>query len=79
MAVKEMVEERLAHLARGVERREGGAGEEWCGEGVLRRPFIGSEGEQGSWTGRGIGRPMVRHHYGTSGLVGRGNGGVSGE
>jgi hypothetical protein len=41
---------------------------------VLGRPFIGSEGEQGSQTGRGIGRQVVGRHYGPSGSVGRGNG-----
>jgi hypothetical protein len=42
---------------------------------VPGRPFIGSEGERDSWAGKGIGRPMVGHHYWPSGSVGRANGG----
>jgi hypothetical protein len=42
---------------------------------VPGRPFIGSEGERGSQTGKGIRRPVVGHHYWPSDSVGRGNGG----
>jgi hypothetical protein len=42
-------------------------------------PFIGSEGERGGHTGRGIRWSVVGCRYGPSGSVGRGNGGVSGE
>jgi hypothetical protein len=31
---------------------------------VLGHPFIGSKGEQGGQTGRGIRQPVVGHHYG---------------
>jgi hypothetical protein len=40
---------------------------------VSGRPFIGLEGERGGQVGRGIGRPVVGHHYGPSGSVERGN------
>jgi hypothetical protein len=40
---------------------------------VLGHPFIGLEGERVGQTGRGIRRPVVGHHYGPSGSVGRGN------
>jgi hypothetical protein len=40
---------------------------------VPRRPFVGSEGERGGRTGKGIGRPVVGRHYWPSGSVGRGN------
>jgi hypothetical protein len=42
---------------------------------VLGRPFIGSEGERGGRTGKGIRRPVVGRHYWPSGSVGRGTGG----
>jgi hypothetical protein len=42
---------------------------------VSGRPFIGSEVEQGDQTVKGIKRPVVGHHYWSSGSVGRGNGG----
>jgi hypothetical protein len=42
---------------------------------VPGHPFIGSKGEQGGRTGKGIGRPVVLHHYWPYGSVGRGNGG----
>jgi hypothetical protein len=40
---------------------------------VSGHPFIGSEGERGGRTGKGIGWPVVRSHYWPSDLVGRGN------
>jgi hypothetical protein len=39
------------------------------GEGVSGSPFIWSEGEWGSRTGRGIRRLVVGRHYGPSGSV----------
>jgi hypothetical protein len=57
-----------------------GRGGDECGEeGRAPHPFIGSEGEQGGQTGKGIGRPVVAASMPPSGSVGRGNGGVSGE
>jgi hypothetical protein len=40
---------------------------------VPGRPFIGSEGDRGGWTERGIRWPVVGRHYGPSGSVGKGN------
>jgi hypothetical protein len=40
---------------------------------VLGHPFIGLEGERVGQTGRGTRRPVVGHHYGPSGSVGRGD------
>jgi hypothetical protein len=40
---------------------------------VPGRPFIGSEGERGDRTGKGIRRPVVGCHYWPPSSVGRGN------
>jgi hypothetical protein len=42
---------------------------------VSGRTFIGSKGERGDRTGKGIGRPVVGCHYWLSGSMRRGNGG----
>jgi hypothetical protein len=61
-----------------VERwRDGGEG---CVEGALSAGSLGArrEGKEGraGWTGKGIGWPVVGHHYWPSGSVARGNRGV---
>jgi hypothetical protein len=58
----------------------GGGGRDECGEeGRALHPFIGSEGEQGGWTGKGIRRPVEAASMPPFGSVERGNIGVSRE
>jgi hypothetical protein len=55
-------------------------GEDECGEeGRAPRPFIGSGGSGVAGRGRGLGGRWWRHQCRSSGSVGRGNRGVSGE
>jgi hypothetical protein len=62
-------------------RRVGNGGGDECGEERRApRPFIGSKGEsRATGQGRGSGGRWWRHQCRSSGSVGRGNGGVSGE
>jgi hypothetical protein len=59
MVVKAVVEERLVRARSGHRERGRRGGGGVVRRGVLGCPFIGSEGEQGGRTGRGIGWPVV--------------------
>jgi hypothetical protein len=73
MAVKAAVEDcsARARSGQGERGRRGGGGV--VRRGGTRAPFYWVGGERGGPTGRGIGWPVVGHHYGPSRSVGRGN------